>query len=51
LEKWLESCGHDHLISKAMRPVQTDYIPAESVELVRELWANQKGDRQMIIGE
>ena len=50
-EKWLESCGHDHLISKAMRPVQTDYIPAESVELVRELWANQKGDRQMIIGE
>lgn len=51
LEKWLESCGHDHLISKAMRPVQTDYIPTESVELVRELWANQKGDRQMIIGE
>lgn len=50
-QKWLESCGHDHLISKAMRPVQTDYIPAESVELVRELWANQKGDRQMIIGE
>jgi hypothetical protein len=51
LEKWLESCGHDHLISKAMRPVQTDYIPAESVELVRELWANQKGDRQLLIGE
>lgn len=50
-QKWLESCGKDHLISKAMRPVQTDYIPAESVELVRELWANQKGDRQMIIGE
>lgn len=51
LEKWLESCGHDHLISKAMRPVQTDYIPAESVEVVRELWANQRGDRQLLIGE
>ena len=51
LEKWLESCGKDHLISKAMRPVQTDYIPAELVDEVRELWANQKGDRQMIIGE
>ena len=50
-EKWLESCGKDHLISKAMRPVQTDYIPAELVDEVRELWANQKGDRQMIIGE
>jgi hypothetical protein len=34
-----------------MRPVQTDYIPAELVDEVRELWANQKGDRQMIIGE
>lgn len=51
LQKWLESCGKDYLISKAMRPVQTDYIPAESVDEVRELWANQKGDRQMIIGE
>ena len=51
LQKWLESCGKDHLICKAMRPVQTDYIPAESIDLVRELWANQKGDRQMIIGE
>ena len=50
-QKWLESCGKDHLISKAMRPVQTDYIPAELVDEVRELWANQKGDRQMIIGE
>lgn len=50
-QKWLESCGHDHLISKAMRPIQTDYIPAESVDVVRELWANQKGGRQMIIGE
>ena len=50
-QKWLESCGHDHLISKAMRPVQTDYIPAESVDLVRELWMNRKGDRQLLIGE
>ena len=50
-QKWLESCGKDHLISKAMRPVQTDYIPAELVDEVRDLWANQKGDRQMIIGE
>ncbi|HET8687738.1 MAG TPA: BRO family protein [Methanosarcina sp.] len=50
-QKWLESCGHDHLISKAMRPIQTDYIPAESVDLVRELWSNQKGDRQLLLGE
>ena len=50
-EKWLVSCGKEHLISKAMRPVQTDYIPAELVDEVRELWMNQKGDRQLIIGE
>jgi hypothetical protein len=50
-QKWLESCGKDHLISKAMRPVQTDYIPAELVDEVRELWANQKGDRQLLLGE
>lgn len=50
-QKWLETCGQDHLIAKAMRPVQTDYIPAESVDLVRELWMNRKGDRQLLIGE
>lgn len=50
-EKWLESCGKADLICKAMRPVQTDYIPSESVDLVRELWANQKGDRQLLLGE
>lgn len=51
LEKWLASCGYEHLISKAMRPVQTDYIPAEFVDQVRELWASRSGDRQMLIGE
>ncbi len=50
-EKWLESCGHDHLIAKAMRPVACDYIPAESVDTIRELWANRRGDRQLLLGE
>ncbi|WP_139294948.1 BRO family protein, partial [Planktothrix tepida] len=50
-QKWLESCGKDHLICKAMRPVQTDYIPAEAIDQIRELWANRKGDRQLVIGE
>lgn len=51
LQKWLESCGQSHLICKAMRPVPTDYIPAESIDQIRQLWANRKGERQLVIGE
>ena len=50
-QKWLESCDKGDLVSKAMRPVQTDYIPEEFVDEVRRLWANKSGDRQMLLGE
>jgi DNA-damage-inducible protein D len=51
LEQWLESCGQSHLICKAMRPVKTDYIPTESIEPIRQLWASGRGERQLVIGE
>ncbi|MEM9213978.1 MAG: Rha family transcriptional regulator [Cyanobacteria bacterium P01_F01_bin.150] len=51
LTTWLESIDRLDLLDTGMRIISCEYIPHESINEIRSLWALRQGNRQKLIGE